>query len=397
MKFRNGSAAFSTIVGVACLAAVGSAGYSMVTGESVCSLLGSCDTVVVATASATTTGESHCGASATREAALVAMVAEASCETKASCDEAKSTTAWTMAEDGAVVVPAALVSAEGGACAGDAAKCASDAKIVNAAETKQCADASSCSDAGDVQVVTAALVTEGPECGPECGDEPCAECAAKAAEAADADVVAAFKPVNATCPGSGEPVDPAVASVHQGFTVGFCCGGCQKKFDAKSDDEKTVYVVKNATVVNEMCPTCPTMKPSETSVSLFNGFAVGFCGDHCKSTFEKKDDAGKTAYIASIVKPVNAECPFSGEPIDAEVVTAYRGFTVAFCCNGCQGRFAEKITAAERDGMVAKLALAKGGAMVVPAGEAMSCGEACGDDCDENCEDMAAAKSKPGE
>lgn len=404
MKFRTGSAAFSTVVSVACLGMVGAAGYSFLTGNTVCSLLGACGTAVT---SAVSVAPATDGAETSRrtgaisgEAALVAISDGATPETAKTCDGATATAAWSLAEGDAIVIPTALVT-DAPECeahelkTSDAPECAAhelkasegEATILNAADAATCAAKAQCEKGDEAKVVNAALVVEGPEtCGPECGDKPCAKCAAKAAAAPDADVVAAFKPVNATCPGSGEPVDPAVVSAHQGFTVGFCCGGCQKKFDAKSDDEKTAFIVQHASLLNDTCPTCPTMKPSETSVSLFNGFAVGFCGDHCKSTFDTKDDAGKTAYIASIVKPVNAACPFSGEPIDAEAVALHRGFAVGFCGDGCQGRFTDKITAAERDAMVAKLALNAGGAMVVPAANVKTCGEECADkECGEAC------------
>ena len=39
-------------------------------------------------------------------------------------------------------------------------------------------------------------------------------------------------PVNKECPVSGKPVDPAVTVSYEGKTVGFCCKGCVKKFNA---------------------------------------------------------------------------------------------------------------------------------------------------------------------
>lgn len=549
MNVRKGSALVSALAGVACMAVVGVAGYSITTGETVCSLLASCDSKTASTTVvAASDSVSNCGAGVSRDAALVAMVSDASdCETAKSCDGAKTAATWTMASGGAVIIPAALVTTEKSECSTTTAKsCDQGAKVVNAALVEEscesakascdngatvvkatqsdCATASSCdtgatvvnaalaSDScegaksseceGDAKVVNAAqsdcasnasceegatvvnaaLATEScdgaakSECegGATVVNAANSDCATKAscdggatvinaaatsegcstaktdcndAGAADAVVVNAalaseedgetkaccqdkankevvnvavaagecealtdecaeapmqtspheFMTVNASCPLTDEPLTPGLASVHEGFTVGFCCNGCKRKWDARADAEKTEYIVATASVVNEMCPTCPTMAPKEGVVSLFNGFAVGFCGDHCKSTFDKKDDAGKTTYIASLVSPVNASCPFSGETADKDIVVAYRGYTVAFCCNGCQSRFAEKIGDAERDSLVAGI-IGADAAMVVPAAEAKSCGEGCGDeDCGQNCEDKLAKNSQPGE
>ena len=42
-------------------------------------------------------------------------------------------------------------------------------------------------------------------------------------------------PVNATCPITGKPVQAGVTFVHQGKTIGFCCGDCLAKFKASPD------------------------------------------------------------------------------------------------------------------------------------------------------------------
>lgn len=552
MNVRKGSALVSALAGVACMAVVGVAGYSITTGETVCSLLASCDSKTApTTVVAVSDSVSNCGAGVSRDAALVAMVSDASdCETATSCNGAKTAATWTMASGGAVIVPAALVTTEKSECSTTAAtscdqgatvinaalveascesakaNCDSGATVVNAAQG-DCATASSCdkgatvvnaalatascegvkssdcesgatvvnaalasSDCAEAKsscegeakvvnaaqadcsskascdegatVVNAALATESCDGAAKAGcdsgatvvnaaatSEGCAtattdcndagatdavvvnaalasdedgatkaccqdkanqevvnvaiaagECEAMTDECAEAPMQTSpheIKTINASCPLTDEPITPGLASLHEGFTVGFCCNGCKRKWDARSDDEKAEYIVMNAKLVNEMCPTCPTMGPKDGYVSLFNGFAVGFCGDHCKSTFDKKDDAGKTTYVASLVAPVNASCPFSGETADNDIVVAYRGFAVAFCCNGCQSRFSEKINDAERDSLLAGMVGADA-AMVVPAAEAESCGEGCGDeDCGQNCEDKLAENSQPGE
>jgi YHS domain-containing protein len=46
---------------------------------------------------------------------------------------------------------------------------------------------------------------------------------------------------------------------------------------------------------------------------------------------KKKEDAKN--------KPINAKCPVQGEDIDSAVTTAYKGKTVAFCCEDCVKEF----------------------------------------------------------
>lgn len=55
---------------------------------------------------------------------------------------------------------------------------------------------------------------------------------APSADAIAAAVAAALRPVNATCPISGKPIDPKFAIVHDGKVIGFCCEHCLADFAA---------------------------------------------------------------------------------------------------------------------------------------------------------------------
>jgi hypothetical protein len=55
--------------------------------------------------------------------------------------------------------------------------------------------------------------------------------------------------VNTTCPIMGNPVDPSKVpdSLYRTYKkqgVGFCCGGCPKKWDALSDSDKASKLAK---------------------------------------------------------------------------------------------------------------------------------------------------------
>jgi hypothetical protein len=46
---------------------------------------------------------------------------------------------------------------------------------------------------------------------------------------------------------------------------------------------------------------------------------------------------------------LNSKCPFSGEPVDTSVTTAYQGGKVAFCCAGCKGKWDKASAEAKAD------------------------------------------------
>ncbi|QOJ14128.1 MAG: hypothetical protein HRU75_05555 [Planctomycetia bacterium] len=65
--------------------------------------------------------------------------------------------------------------------------------------------------------------------------------------AALAAVSAAADPVNKVCPIRGNEVDKeSPTREFKGVTIGFCCPGCEGKWDAKSDEEKTALLAKHA-------------------------------------------------------------------------------------------------------------------------------------------------------
>jgi YHS domain-containing protein len=204
--------------------------------------------------------------------------------------------------------------------------CSTEAVAVNA-EGETCSK-----PAAEAVAVNAA----GEDCG-ACEGE--AEAVAVGNPEAEAMPAALFTPVNAECPGSGMPVKDGVNTIVSGFTVGFCCGDCKEAFDAKPAAEQAAFVAEHVTTtVNTECPGSG-MPVAEGKLALYNGFAVGFCCDDCKAAWHESDDAKKVAFIAKNHAPENADCPGSGNPINAEVVALYRGHTVGFCCEGCQGKF----------------------------------------------------------
>lgn len=233
-----------------------------------------------------------------------------------------------------------------------------------------------CAKPADAQAVaqTGNLNAEADACAQACE----AEAVAVANPDAKAMPVGAFHAVNESCPGSGMPVKAGVESMVHGFTVGFCCNDCKTAFDAKAADEQAAFVVAQVkTTVNANCPGSG-MPVAAGKVALYNGFAVGFCCDDCKATWNKSDDAKKTAFIASQHAAENANCPGSGNPINAEVVALYRGHTVGFCCEGCQTKF-HAMNDGEKNAIVAGFAM---GAETASEG----CADCATGECDGSCE-----------
>ncbi len=66
------------------------------------------------------------------------------------------------------------------------------------------------------------------------------------------------------------------------------------------------------------------------------------------------DKAIDTKADSKAMAAVNTKCPYSGEPANADIASEYKGQKVAFCCNGCKGKF-DKATDTDK---AAKLATA---------------------------------------
>jgi YHS domain-containing protein len=104
--------------------------------------------------------------------------------------------------------------------------------------------------------------------------------------------------VNATCPWSGNPVQADSLTTYKDNVVGFCNSGCRDKFVAAVNAFETALI--NA--------------PSE------NGNTSG---------------------------TINDMCPWSGNPVQDDSLTNYKGKVVGFCNSGCRDKFAVAMTAFE--------------------------------------------------
>lgn len=118
------------------------------------------------------------------------------------------------------------------------------------------------------------------------------------------------KPVNTTCPLTGEKIDPVVTTQYKGKTVAFCCEDCIKDF--KKDPDKYMKKIE-----------------AEQAKARKEG----------EKKDEKKDEK-KGEQPSAAGKPVNKFCAIEQEnEVDPTVTTTYKGKTVGFCCEDCIKKF----------------------------------------------------------
>ncbi len=59
--------------------------------------------------------------------------------------------------------------------------------------------------------------------------------------------------------------------------------------------------------------------------------------------------SSQKATAAAAPGVLNSKCPFSGETVDNNITTDYQGGKVAFCCNGCKGKWDKASDQAKAD------------------------------------------------
>lgn len=143
---------------------------------------------------------------------------------------------------------------------------------------------------------------------------------------------------NATCPVSGEKVDPAVYLEKEGERVYFCCKNCQGKAsaDVAAAYDKAYPAVKVVDTKNKACPVmAETLEPDAKQVTV-QGHKIGICCAGC----DKKMKKAANHYIAlamdaNLVEAKNKKCPISGNDVNRNSTLIVDGVLVDFCCDKC--------------------------------------------------------------
>lgn len=195
------------------------------------------------------------------------------------------------------------------------------------------------------------------------------------AEAQDLLVAARF--ANTRCPITGIAIDPAnvmesETRMYKGQVVAFSSSQNVIGWDKLSDPEKDSKLAGatgaiprsevGSRVINLVCPVDgrridPVLIRAST-IRLFRGQPVGFCGFRDRRKWDRMDDAQRAALLAKalagpVAKVDNTLCPIDGgriDPvsIDDRFIREYRGYRIGFCRYSC-GRQWDHRTPAERD------------------------------------------------
>jgi YHS domain-containing protein len=159
----------------------------------------------------------------------------------------------------------------------------------------------------------------------------------------------AKKEFKATCPVSGQPaiedssLDLAKLKAGEG-KVYFCCKNCPKAFEkdpAKFELATRRQLVETGQVVQVACPVSGRAVNKEVAIETGNA-KVAFCCEGCLGKYEKADDEGKLKVLfADFEKGFTnqVKCPVSGKPINPAASLEHEGKKVYFCCEGCPNAF----------------------------------------------------------
>jgi len=102
------------------------------------------------------------------------------------------------------------------------------------------------------------------------------------------------QPNQKMCPVMGNPINKEVYSDYNGKRIYFCCKDCTEKFKENPDQyisksEKEGVVFEDAPIVQEVCPL--TGQPIDKNLhSDYKGDRVYFCCGNCKAEFDKNPD-----------------------------------------------------------------------------------------------------------
>ena len=100
---------------------------------------------------------------------------------------------------------------------------------------------------------------------------------------------------------------------------------------------------------------------------ICKGLRVALCSKDCVAAWNKLSEGDKDAKLSAVLmKPVNARCPVSDDPVAAkpavDTVREFKGQLIGFCCNMCPKTW-DKLSDAEKE---AKLKAVMPGKMPSP-------------------------------
>ena len=246
-----------------------------------------------------------------------------------SCCDAGKATAVTVADAEALSgcssdETTATTVAEASDCA---AACDSEA-VATTVATSDCAEKTTCDDGAE-----ATTVANASDCGEKaaCEGEAVAmtvaagDCGEKTGACGEGDTVAVAA-ASSDCgseAGCESDATPAVAMTVAADAE--ACGG-----ECAEGDAKALPVAAHA--FNAECPYSGNPVKANV-VSAHYGMDVHFCCAGCKSRFDKAEVETRAELVRGVVEPINDTC--CGKPVDASTTAVVQGFPVAFCKPAC--------------------------------------------------------------
>lgn len=353
MKPRHGAIS-STLLTLAGVLGLSAAGLSVVTGVTPCSLMSSCDTDAAPTAM-TVAGTCETKTEKAEEVTLVSDTAS-DCSTAKDCSGEAKTVAVSDSDcssktdcDGAkaVTVAAANCATKSDCDKGEAvtlvnASDCSGKSECDGAKAVTVAAASDCSSKTDCDEAKAVTVAAAADCASECSGEAKAVAvnAADCASKSDCDKGDAVTLVNAADSDCSTKSDCGMKAVAASDSSE--CGG-----ECADGDVKALPVAVHA--FNTDCPYSGNAAKADI-VSAYNGMNVSFCCNGCKGRFDKADDATRAKKVAGVTAPINDTC--CNKPVEASTMAVVQGFPVAFCKSAC-GEMVAKAPAEKQRAFVA--------------------------------------------
>ncbi|MEZ6232919.1 MAG: hypothetical protein R3B68_01905 [Phycisphaerales bacterium] len=119
--------------------------------------------------------------------------------------------------------------------------------------------------------------------------------------------------VNANCPVAGSPIDGTTFVEFEGVRVGFCCPGCDSRFEGWDAQRKRAFIAE-----------ARAAQPHDDHHEDH--------GDHA---------AGDDEHMPLVFAFYLPDCPLMGREIDPEraVVKEFEGREIRLCCTRCERRF----------------------------------------------------------
>ena len=123
-------------------------------------------------------------------------------------------------------------------------------------------------------------------------------------------------PINNLCPVLKNEVPAGATTLTwNGHTIGFCCPGCDTKFNSWSDEKKQAFVdpfIKaegtsqqagsKTGPINDVCPILGNEVPADAKAVTWQSHTIGFCCPPCEADWNKLSDEKKKAFVDRFMK-----------------------------------------------------------------------------------------------